>query len=72
LKAIEKGNINALNNYALALKNDIYEKEKILLSEQYYLQAIDKSHIEALNNYAFTLKKGFMANKRFPFPNNIT
>jgi hypothetical protein len=39
--AIDKGNVSALNGYAVGLSDGIYGENKIPLSEEYYLKAID-------------------------------
>jgi TPR repeat protein len=48
LQAIEKGDVNALNNLAVLYNN----QGKTEAAEQYYLQAIEKGHVNALNNLA--------------------
>jgi len=48
LRAIKKGNVNALNNLAKLYS----EQSKIKEAEDYYLQAIEKGDVDALNNLA--------------------
>ena len=52
LKAIEKGDVDALNNLAILYK-DLGRHED---SEQYYLKAIEKGDVDALNNLAILYK----------------
>ena len=48
LKAIEKGNVNALYNLAVLYDNQNKTKE----AEKYYLKTIEKGDVDALNNLA--------------------
>jgi hypothetical protein len=49
---MEKGNLEALNNYTDTLQYSFYGKAMILLSESYYLKTIEKGVVEASYNYA--------------------
>ena len=52
LKAIEKGNIDALYNLAILYDDD----QQLTEAETYYLKAIEKGNIDAINNLAVLYK----------------
>jgi hypothetical protein len=56
---INKDNGNFMNKYANDLSSGIYDEDKILLSEKYYLMAINhKNDVSAMHDYADCLVKG--------------
>ncbi|NOZ35740.1 MAG: tetratricopeptide repeat protein [Chlorobi bacterium] len=63
LKAIKKGNIDALNNLAVLY----YDQNKLDLAEEYCKKAAEKGHIKALNNLAniYLLKKDFISAEKY-------